>query len=145
MSSTTGKQFLDTNVLVYAFDAAAPGKRRAAQELLERATPGTLVVSAQVLNEFYMTVTRKLAVPLDDRDARAAVREMTAMDVVPLTSQLVVAGIDRSTSARVSLWDALIIEAALAADCSTLVTEDLDDGQSFDGLTVRDPFASSDS
>lgn len=141
MTSTTGKQFLDTNVLVYAFDEASPVKREAAQHLLARADPATVVVSAQVLNEFYVTVTRKLANPLGSRAARAAVREMTALEVVPLTSQVVVAGIDRSRTSQLSLWDALIIEAALGAGCSTLVSEDLTDGQSFDGLTVRDPFA----
>jgi predicted nucleic acid-binding protein len=141
MTSTTGKRFLDTNVLVYAFDVASPGKREAAQRLLAETDPATVVVSAQVLNEFYVTVTRKLAEPLDSGAARAAVRELTALDVVPLTSQLVVAGVDRSRTSQLSLWDALIVEAALAAGCSTLVSEDLTDGQSFDELTVRDPFA----
>ncbi|WP_052669024.1 PIN domain-containing protein [Nitriliruptor alkaliphilus] len=138
----TAKQFIDTNVLVYAFDAAAPAKRGIAQGVLESADPETSVVSSQVLNEFFVTVTRKLARPLEHGPARAVVREMAALDVVPLTGELVLRGIDRSTASQLSLWDALIVEAALTAGCETLLTEDLSDGQRFDDLLVRDPFAS---
>jgi predicted nucleic acid-binding protein len=139
----TARHFLDTNVLVYAFDEAEPQKREIAQSVLESADPETSVVSAQVLNEFYVTVTRKLARPLEVGVARTAVRGMAAFDVVPLTGELVLRGIDRSTTSRVSLWDALIIEAALAAGCQTLLSEDLSDGQSFDDLVVVNPFAPS--
>lgn len=138
----TGRQFIDTNVLVYAFDEAEPAKRGAAQKILESTDPDTLVVSAQVLNEFYVTVTRKLARPLEGRAARAAVREMAALEVVPVTGELVLDGVDRSTVSQISLWDALIVEAALAAGCTTLLSEDLNDGQAFDDLVVRNPFAS---
>jgi predicted nucleic acid-binding protein len=139
----TGRQFIDTNVLVYAFDRADPRKRATAQSVLAAAEPDTSVVSAQVLNEFYVTVTRKLAQPLAVGPARAAVRGMTALDVVPLTGELVLRGIDRATTSQVSLWDALIIEAALEAGCQTLLSEDLSDGQSFDDLVVVNPFAPS--
>jgi predicted nucleic acid-binding protein len=111
-TSMIGKAFLDTNVLVYAFDAGAGAKQERGQRILDEAAPGELVVSAQVLNEFYVTVTRKLATPLDGDAARSAVRELTALEVIPVTGALVLAGIDRAARSQLSLWDALIVEAA---------------------------------
>ncbi len=141
----TARRFVDTNVLVYAFDEGAGTKQRRGQRILEEATPGELVVSAQVLNEFYVTVTRKLPVPLDSEAARAIVRELAALEVVALTAPLVLAGVDRAVRSRLSLWDGLVVEAALEAGCTTLLTEDLNDGQRFEDLEVVDPFAALDS
>lgn len=146
MTSTTAsgegrRRFVDTNVLVYAFDSGAGERAEVARWILADAVPGELVISAQVLNEFYVVVTRKLAKPLELDAARAAVHELSSLAVVPLTSRLVLAGVDRSARSQLSLWDGLIVEAALDGGCEVLLTEDLNAGQRFDDLVVVNPFA----
>ena len=134
--------FLDTNVLVYAFDNAEPVKQALARELL--AGGGTFVLSAQVLGEFFVTVTRKLAEPLSIDRAREAIAALEAVPIEPITAPLVTAAIGRVQRSQLSYWDALIVETCRAADCTILLTEDLQDGQLIDGVRVRDPFARTD-
>jgi len=132
--------FLDTNVLVYAFDASEPAKRARALALLEDEALD-IVLSAQVLNEFYWTVTRKLtpAVPADV--AQEVVRELALGRVVPIDASLVEESIALARRHRVSLRDAAIVVAAQRSGCRELLTEDLASGQAFGSVTVRDPFA----
>jgi predicted nucleic acid-binding protein len=136
----TGRAFVDTNVWVYAVDGAEPAKRRRAQSVLQGMDPASVVVSAQVLNEYFVTVTRKLAAPLSHADATAAVRGIADLEVVPITGALVLRGLDRARDSDLSLWDALIVEAARAADCDVLLTEDLNADQDFGGVRVENPF-----
>ncbi len=138
----SGRTFLDTNVLVYAFDRADKAKRsRAIAILSELDAPGdTLVLSTQVLSEFYVTVTRKLARPLPEPEAERAVNELSRMPVVPVDAPLVQAAVARSRSSRISYWDALIVEAASVAACDLLLTEDLQHGQQFGRVKVTNPF-----
>ena len=136
------KTFFDTNILVYAFDVGAPAKRKKAAQLLsERAAAGEVLISTQVLQEFYVAVTRKLAQPLAEESALAATRELTAFPTVNVDANLVLAAIRSSREHRISFWDALIIEAARSGGASVLYSEDLNDGQTFDGATVKNPFA----
>jgi predicted nucleic acid-binding protein len=137
----TGRSFVDTNVVVYAADEspADRAKHDAAVELLA-SEPERLVLSTQVLQEFYHAVTRKLAEPLDARRAAAAVRALTKMDVVGSDAELVLAAVGTSQSAQISIWDALIIEAARQADCERVLTEDLSDGQVMSGVRIENPF-----
>jgi predicted nucleic acid-binding protein len=136
------KTFFDTNILVYAFDAGAPAKRKKAVQLLsEHAVAGEVLISTQVLQEFYVAVTRKLAQPLPEESALAATRELTAFPTVNVDANLVLAAIRSSQEHRISFWDALIIEAARSGGASVLYSEDLNDGQIFDGATVKNPFA----
>jgi predicted nucleic acid-binding protein len=136
----TGRAFVDTNVWVYAVDGAEPAKRQRAQSVLQGMDPASVVVSAQVLNEYFVTVTRKLAEPLSHADAAAGVRGIADLEVVSITGALVLRGIDRARHSDLSLWDALIVEAARAADCQVLLTEDLNADQDFDGVRVENPF-----
>lgn len=136
----SGRTFVDTNVLVYAFDTGEPAKREIARHVIEQAAPGELVLSAQVLNEFYVTVTRKLQTSLPVVDARQAVERLAVLEVVDVTASLVLDGVRRSAVSGFSLWDSLIIEAACAAGCDVLLSEDLTHGQRFDHLVVEDPF-----
>lgn len=137
------RTFVDTNVLVYAFDTADPDKQSIAQDVLDSAAPQELVVSAQVLNEFWVTVTAKLARPLPPGDAARVVADVVAsIEVVPVDAGLVLAGIDRHLADGLSLWDALMVEAARASGCATLLTEDLNHGQDHDGVTIHNPFLS---
>lgn len=137
----TGRSFVDTNVVVYAADEnpADRAKHDVAVELLA-SEPESLVLSTQVLEEFYHAVTRKLAKPLDARRAGAAVRALAKLDVVGSDADLVLAAIDTSQSVQISVWDALIIEAARQADCERILTEDLSDGQVIRGVRVENPF-----
>jgi predicted nucleic acid-binding protein len=132
--------FADTNVLVYLFDAGDPRKQQRARRLLAE-DASRLVLSGQVLAEFYVTVTRKLAPPLSAAEAEAAVTEFCAFEVVPLDAPLVRKGVSRARRDRLSFWDALIVEAALASGCERLLTEDFQEGRVFDGrLAVANPF-----
>jgi predicted nucleic acid-binding protein len=136
----SARTFVDTNVLVYAFDAAEPDKREVAQQLLASAQPGELIVSAQVLHEFYVVTTRKLATPLPERTAGEVVRELARLEVVPIDAALSLAAVDRSQRTQLSLWDALIVEAARRAGCEHLLTEDLTGGQTIDEVAIVNPF-----
>ena len=132
-------KFVDTNVLVYLFDSDAPGKQRLAKDLL-RAEADNLVLSPQVLGEFYVVATRKLAKPVKPAVARQAVDGFCALRVEPLRGDLVRAAVGRSEASKLSYWDALIVETAIAADAGVLFTEDLQHGQRFSQLRIVDPF-----
>jgi len=136
-----GRSFVDTNVVVYSADEN-PGERvkhEAAIRLLTH-EPDSLVISTQVLQEFYVVVTRKLAYPLDEERAARALRGLAKLDVVGADVPLVMAAVDTSRTAKLSLWDALIIEAARQAGCARVYSEDLSNGQEIRGVTVENPF-----
>lgn len=132
--------FADTNVLVYAFDDHAPDKRDRARSLLGDEEL-TLVISAQVIGEFYAVVTRKLTHALSDGEAAEEVDRFLRLPVVPIDGELTRSAIATSRLGRISYWDALIVEAAVAARCDVLLTEDLNAGQSIGGIRVENPFA----
>ncbi len=134
-------KFVDTNVLVYLFDADAPDKRARAQELV-RKERDCIVLSIQVLGEFYVTVTRKFAESLSHETAARAVDAFSRFRVQPIHPETVSAAIRRSRSTMLSYWDALIVEAALNAGAGVLFTEDLQDGRRIEGLQIVNPFRS---
>lgn len=135
----TDKVFVDTNVFVYLFDRDARVKRARAAALVEEEAEA-IVISTQVLQEFYVTVTRKLGKPLPEPEAGAAVRRLAALSVVDTDVDLVLAAVTSSRRHRISYWDALIVEAALRGECRRLLTEDLQHGRRFGDLTVENPF-----
>jgi predicted nucleic acid-binding protein len=128
-------------VVVYAADEnpADRAKHDAAVKLLADQAEN-LVLSTQVLQEFYHAVTRKLAKPLDAKRAAAAARALTKLDVVGSDADLVIAAIETSQSAQISIWDALIVAAASLAQCERILTEDLADGQIIRGVRIENPF-----
>ncbi len=133
--------FLDTNLLVYLFDADSPGKQQRAREVVtELAQAKRVVLSSQVLSEFYVTVTRKLAVPLKPVAALRALAALTAYPVVPVDAALVQRAAASSQAEQLAFWDALILEAAVEAGARTLYSEDLQTGRAYRGVTVVDPF-----
>jgi predicted nucleic acid-binding protein len=97
-------------------------------------------LSTQVLNEFYVTVTRKLEPGLSLAEARAEVTELTTWQPIPVTNDIVRQAWTLEDRFALPFWDALIVAAARASGCSHLLTEDLQDGQDLDGLLVVDPF-----
>jgi predicted nucleic acid-binding protein len=139
----TSRLFVDTNVWVYTVDDAEPDKQAQARHVLEP-TPGKdLVVSAQVLGEFYVTVTRKLAETLPETEAVALVDRMRLLPVVPVDANLVSAAITNTREWQLSYWDALIIAAAEASGCDLVLSEDLNHGQVYGSVRVENPFAPS--
>ena len=137
----TAKCFVDTNVLIYAFDSGAPSKQAIAQTLLDRLTDDdALVLSTQVLKEFFSVVTRRIKQPLKADVAEQTVRHFARFPVIGTDVSLLLLAITRHRRDRISLWDALIVEAARRAKAIILYTEDLQDGRDFDGLKVENPF-----
>jgi predicted nucleic acid-binding protein len=137
----TATVFVDTNVLVYYRDAAQAEKQRLAASWLRHlweSRKGRL--SVQVLNEYYYTVTRKLASPLAPEQARLDVRRLRAWSPVPLDGTLLEAAWQAESRFRLSFWDALVVAAARTAGCRYLLTEDLQHEQDLDGVRVVDPF-----
>lgn len=139
---TSTRSFVDTNVFVYAADVVSTDveKRDVASGLL--AEEGGLVVSTQVLQEFYIVVTRKLRPAMSAEEAAESVQRMTRLEVVLLDVPLVRQAIDTSRAATISLWDALVVEAARYAKCERILTEDLSHGQTIRGIAVHNPFRS---
>jgi predicted nucleic acid-binding protein len=133
------RSFIDTNVLVYTDDAEAPSKRDRALGLygdLRHSRRG--VLSTQVLQEYFVSATRKLGVPVDL--ARRKTELFGRLDVVALGVADVLGAIDLHRLHRLAFWDALILRAALASGCRRLYSEDLQEGWRIDGLVVVNPF-----
>jgi predicted nucleic acid-binding protein len=135
------RSFFDTNVLLYLFDNREPDKKAAAQELIQKEVEADRAsLSTQVLQEFYVNVTRKLAFPLSLEEAGARVRDFSRLPLVQVDVPLILAAIARSQRMSFSLWDAMIVEAALKAGADRLLTEDLQHGQVIEDMRVENPF-----
>ncbi len=130
--------FLDTHVLVYLFDADEPEKKAIAESIFRKHT--RINFSTQVLEEFYVTVTRKLGRPLQPEQALAAVEKFKAYPVAVISGAVVTKGLRRSIDSRISFWDGLIMETALAEGANVLVTENLQDGWKIGSMRVWNPF-----
>ena len=134
-------RFVDTNVLLYSVSThpAEASKAAAAVDVL---AAEDLCLSVQVLQEFYVQATRVTrADPLAHDDAVAFIETWQRFRVQDMSVALMRAALVTSRRWQVSYWDAAIIEAARMLDCEELLTEDLDAGQAFDGVTVVNPFA----
>ena len=132
--------FFDTNVLVYVFDRAEALKQMRAQDLVtEHMGRRDMVLSTQVLQELYVTLTRKKQ--LGAADALEVVTTFAQERIVPASADLVLRGLALAQRRQLSAWDALILQAALDAGCETLFSEDFSAGARFDDLLVVNPFA----
>jgi len=135
------RTFLDTNVLVYAHDQQEPDKRRLAQgPIFEALRTRGACVSAQVLSEFYVTVTRKIKRPLSEALAMREVALLSHLDVVDLDSTLVLRAIELGQRWKLNHWDAMIVAAAERGNCAVVLSEDMSDELLLGGVTVRNPF-----
>lgn len=142
MSAEATREFVDTNVLVYAFDPSAKTKQIAAAGLVERLwQSGTGCVSVQVLQEFFVTVTRKVPQPLLIDAAADRVRELSTWKVFAPAAGDILAAIALHKQAQISFWDAMILQAAAESGCESLWTEDLNERQILRGVRIRNPFA----
>jgi predicted nucleic acid-binding protein len=132
--------FLDANVLVYAQDAGAPLKQKTSREIIASlADSGDGVISTQVMQEFFVAATRKLGV--EPLAAKGILKTLAVFETVQVSAALIHEAIDCSILNQLSFWDSLILAAAASAGCSTVLSEDLNPGQTILGVSVRNPFA----
>jgi predicted nucleic acid-binding protein len=135
------KAFLDTNIIVYAHDRSSGEKHKTAKEIMEylwQSKKG--VISVQVLQEFFVCVTKKIAKPLLLRNARMILEYLSSWDVVVNDKYITLKAIDLQEKYRFSFWDSLIIQAANQSQAGILFSEDLPDGQVVAGLKIINPF-----
>jgi predicted nucleic acid-binding protein len=133
--------FVDTNILVYAHDKGQRDRHEVAKSTLQRLwNTDTGALSTQVLQEFYSVATRKLKPAMSHSEARKLVATYGEWCVQKTDPQLLVSASLLCERHTVSWWDALVIEAALRAGATTLLSEDLQDGREFGTLTIRNPF-----
>lgn len=133
--------FVDTNVLVYAHNSSDLAKQKAAQaSLIGLWTSRTGVLSTQILQEFYSVATSKVKPPMTHAEAREVVSLYSAWRVVLIEPALILTGSRLAEEHRLSIWDALILEAARAAGATRLWTEDLNHGQVIEGVRIENPF-----
>jgi predicted nucleic acid-binding protein len=134
-----GKAFFDTNVLLYMYGGDAHKQSQAKQLFLEYSRASRMMLSTQVIQEFYVAGSRKLGMPRRElRDATAALMDCP---LVVLGPSHITAAIHTEERYRVSFWDALILAAAESGGAEVLYTEDLNNGQRYGAVLVRNPFA----
>lgn len=141
MSSMTDRVFVDTNVFVYLYDSDNPDKQATARALLERyGLSGAVFISTQVLQEFYVTVTRKFSKQLSHEQILVAMSQLGQLPIVEVSVGMIFEAVDLGRRLRLSFWDSLILRAALESDCGLLVSEDLQHGQRIGSLRIENPF-----
>jgi predicted nucleic acid-binding protein len=141
MNAELRREFVDSNILVYAFDSSAGARHAAASRLVERLwQSGTGCLSIQVMQEVFVTVTRKVAVPLSLDEAAERIRDFAYWRIFSPTADDVLAAIELQKKAQLNFWDAMVVQAAAESACDVLWTEDLTDGQVIRGVRLRDPF-----
>ena len=135
------REFIDTNVLVYAYDQHDLAKHTQAQQILLSGIENeSIVLSVQVLGEFFNVVTRRIPNPLSAEEAEAVVDLICILPVVEVDSALVRRAIATHRQYGITYWDSLIVAAAERAGCSQILSEDLNAGQAYHGMTVVNPF-----
>ncbi len=136
----TASCFLDTNILVYSVDEKDKAKQRTARDLIATLVQNDdAIISTQTLQEFYNAATKKLIA--SKKDAGSFVKQFS--DIIPVHSNTVndvLAAIDISEASQLSFWDSLILASAKACGCTTIYSEDLNDGQTINGVKVVNPF-----
>src|SRR5579884_1475629 len=143
MNCMNAKAFIDTNILIYAHDLDAGAKHDVAKRILQQLwSERAGALSTQVLQEFYVNVTRKITSPLPKKSARAVVNSYLVW-CVDATSEEISAAFRIEDEARIGFWDALIVAAALKAGADRILSEDLNPGQTISGVRIVNPFANS--
>ncbi len=137
----TASCFVDTNIFVYFRDASEPEKQANARAWLKKLwITRTGRTSAQVLNEFYVTVTQKLTPGLPKEEAQKDVKNLLAWDPVPIDGGLITNAFGIQKEYRFSWWDSLIVSAAQLSECTYLLSEDLQHEQQIGKMQIINPF-----
>ena len=135
------KAFIDTNIIIYAYDVTAGKKHETARTILtDLWDSGLGVISTQVLQEFFVSVVQKIPKPIDKQQAKEIVRDFLKWHLVVNTGDSIIDAIDICLRFGYSFWDSMIIEAAIKGGAAILISEDLQDGQVVSGVTIRNPF-----
>lgn len=133
------RSFFDTNILIYTDDSAFPEKQSIAIQLLEDGwNSGNIVLSTQVLQEYFAASTRKLGVPPEI--AQRKIELLAHLDIVNIEHTDIVRAIDIHRLHGFSFWDSLIIRMAQKTSCTVLYSEDMQHGQQIGGVKVANPF-----
>lgn len=141
MNYMSGKTFVDTNVLIYAHDVDAGPKREIAKSAIrELWSERTGLLSTQVLEEFYVNVTRKIASPLSKISARAVISSYESW-CIQTTLIDVLTAFRIEDESRIGFWDALVIASAASGGATRVLSEDLNAGQTIMGVFIENPFA----
>jgi len=135
------KIFVDTNIFVYAYDLDAGIKHKIATALISDLW-GTRqgVLSTQVLQEFYVTITRKVTKPIQRTQARRIVKTYTSWELVVNDPAIILQAGEIEEAYQLSFWDALIVSAAFSRSVVKILTEDLNHGQHIEGMLIHNPF-----
>jgi predicted nucleic acid-binding protein len=137
----TATDFLDSNVLVYAYDASNPQKQTVAQVLVERAVAGEAMASTQVLAEFAATLLHKITPPANPEAVMAILDSLGPIKLIAPDAGIVRRAVEACSTYGVHFYDGMIVAAAERAGCQRILTEDLNPGQKYFGVTVSNPFA----
>ena len=131
--------FLDTNILLYAISGndAEKNERKVARHFIAQENWGT---SVQVLQEFYVNATGKLRETLPEMETMRFIQDLMRRPIVSMSPTLFLRAVVLKNRYRISYWDSAIIAAAEALNCRTLLTQDLNSGQDYDGIRAVDPF-----
>ncbi len=141
MSDDQALYFLDTNILVYAYDTHQPQKMNIARQILRQGMlEKNVILSAQVLGEFFVVVTKKIKEPLAPASALEIIDTLGVLSLVDMDHWLVVKAITNHLQYKISYWDALIVAAAERSGCNTLLTEDLKEAELYNGVKAHNPF-----
>ena len=137
----TARSFVDTNILVYAHNADSADKHPIANALVEELWRSeTGVLSTQVLQEFYYTITRKIWHPVPAKSARELVRSYARWPTEIITPNDILEASEVEDRYDLNFWDALLIITAVKAEAATLLSEDMQHGQTIRGVRIENPF-----
>jgi predicted nucleic acid-binding protein len=143
MSDVSQLQFVDTNILIYAHDRSAGPKHLRAKALIQELwESGSGCLSIQVLQEFYVNVTRKVAQPLTPESAAQIIGDLSVWSVHRPSVDDVLYAIRLQSRFQLSFWDAMILASALQLGCQVLWSEDLNPAQVYEQISVVNPFGS---
>jgi predicted nucleic acid-binding protein len=135
-----GRDFLDTNVLVYAYDATDPAKQHIAQDLVRRAVAGEIVISTQVLAEFTATLLYKISPAARPADVLAILDALGPIKVIVGDAYTVRRAVEAHAQYGVHFFDGMILAAAEHGACTRILSEDFNTSQSYFGIKVENPF-----
>ena len=138
-----GPEFLDTNVLVYAYDVTYPAKQRVAQDLVRKAVAGGLVISTQVLAEFAATLLHKVIPAPSSVDVIALLDTLAPIRLIPPDHEIVRRAVEARAAYGLHFYDGMIVAAAERAGCERIWSEDFNPGQKYFGVSVANPFQES--
>ena len=135
------KVFVDTNVLVYAYDLDAGRKHQLALEIMKDLwRSGCGLLSTQTIQEFFVTITKKISASVDVSFARETIKRLSKWDTVIINVDTIIEATELQERYKYSFWDSLVVAAALAGGAKTILSEDLSDKQIIKEITIKNPF-----